>query len=219
MGKESFLLYKTFYEPVKSLSLEDKGALFEAIYNYQLSATEPPVSSPVYMAFLFFKNQFRLDEMKYKDTCNANKTNAKKRWNIKNAGASARKRKDADNAYNDNDKENEKGNDKENENEIGKDKEPLHPLQVFVKTLREVSRIKTQLTLADCEKLITQYGQELVQDILLAMENTKGIAGKYTSVYLTLNNWAQRRKLTARGTDPGAANINRPYKPITADQL
>ena len=42
MVRESFLLYKSFYEPIKSLSLEAKGALLEAIYEYQVSGVEPP---------------------------------------------------------------------------------------------------------------------------------------------------------------------------------
>ena len=117
MVRESFLLYKSFYEPIKTLSLEDKGALLEAIYEYQLSGVEPPNTSPVHMAFLFFKNQFRLDDIKYNETCENNKTNAKLRWNKKHASTYNRIRTDA------NDADNEKENVKDNVNEKDKEKE------------------------------------------------------------------------------------------------
>ncbi len=124
MGKESFLLYKSFYEPIKALSTEVKGALLEAIYEYQISGAEPPATSPAYMAFLFFKNQFRLDDIKYDETCEANKTNAKMRWHKKDASASDRMRSYANDADKEKDKENanvkEKVNEKENANVLYK---------------------------------------------------------------------------------------------------
>src|SRR4051812_26234993 len=65
-SKDGFLLYKPFYEPTKHLSLEDKGRLYDAIFNYQLEGIEPEVTSPIRPYFLFFRNQFRLDDEKYK---------------------------------------------------------------------------------------------------------------------------------------------------------
>jgi len=223
MVRESFLLYKSFYEPIKSLSLEAKGALLEAIYEYQVSGVEPPNTSPAYMAFLFFKNQFRLDDIKYNETCEANKKNIGKRWNKKNTNLYERIPSDTKHTYNEKEnvteKENEKEKEKENVNEKEKDIVIPHSLQLFVKNLKEVSRIKTQLTAENCQTLISNHGEEMVKEILLAMENTKGITNKYTSVYLTINSWALRRKSDVRITDPGATQIKRTLKPITHDQL
>lgn len=75
MNKESFLLFKSFYEPIKHLSNEHKGLLLDAIFQYQIDRTEIGSDSPIYMPFLFFKNQFRLDEVKYLATCKKNKDN------------------------------------------------------------------------------------------------------------------------------------------------
>ena len=213
MVRESFLLYQSYYEPIKSLSLEAKGALLEAIYEYQVSGVEPPNTSPAYMAFLFFKNQFRLDDIKYNETCEANKKNIGKRWNKKNTNLYERIPSDTKHTYN------EKENVTEKENEKEKDIVIPHSLQLFVKNLKEVSRIKTQLTAENCQTLISNHGEEMVKEILLAMENTKGITNKYTSVYLTINSWALRRKSDVRITDPGATQIKRTLKPITHDQL
>ena len=73
--KESFILYKSFYEPIKGLSSEDKGNLLDAIFQYQIDGIEPLNTSSIYMAFLFFKNQFRLDNEKYLSVIERNKTN------------------------------------------------------------------------------------------------------------------------------------------------
>ena len=70
--KESFLIYKSFYEPIKSMKDENLGALFRSIFEYQIEKT-PCNNADVKMAFDFFVNQFRLDEDKYKKTCEARK--------------------------------------------------------------------------------------------------------------------------------------------------
>jgi len=65
-NKEAFLLYKGMYEPVKNMTLEQKGLLFDAIYEYQISGQIPAITDGmVLMAFKFFENQFRIDEEKY----------------------------------------------------------------------------------------------------------------------------------------------------------
>ena len=76
--KESFLIYKAFYAPIAELSNEDLGQLFRAIFQYQIEGIEPTNTSRIYMAFQFFKNQFRLDDEKYKGVVNRNKNNGLK---------------------------------------------------------------------------------------------------------------------------------------------
>ena len=81
MAKEGFILYKSMYEPIRSLTTECKGMLLDAIYLYHIDGTLPDASSPVYMAFMFFKNQFDIDEKKYRAKCQKNSDVAKMRWN------------------------------------------------------------------------------------------------------------------------------------------
>ena len=76
--KESFLIFKAFYAPIETLSNEDLGQLFRWIFLYQLEGKEPTNTDRVFMAFQFFKNQFRLDEQKYEKVVNRNKTNGLK---------------------------------------------------------------------------------------------------------------------------------------------
>ena len=76
--KESFLLYKPFYEPTRNLTKEQKGDLWDAVFEYQIDKKEPETTSTIYPFFLFFKNQFRLDEQKYQSIIDRNKSNGSK---------------------------------------------------------------------------------------------------------------------------------------------
>lgn len=70
----------------------------------------------------------------------------------------------------------------------------IHPLRKWIaKDLPNVSKIQTQLTNQNCEDLIADFGKKIIQNVLEAMENTKGVQKKYTSVNYTVRNWAKRR--------------------------
>lgn len=69
MEKEGFIVYKSFYEPIKELSLEHKGLLLVAIFEYQVNNRIIDLPSECRMAFKFFKNQFDLDVKKYTKIC------------------------------------------------------------------------------------------------------------------------------------------------------
>lgn len=76
--RPSFLLYKSFYEPIKHLKDEELGLLFRAIFDHQ-NGLDIKISSPqVAMAFAFFKNQFVLDRAKYQLVIDRNKSNGSK---------------------------------------------------------------------------------------------------------------------------------------------
>lgn len=77
MNKESFLIYKSFYEPIKYLSNEQLGRLLRAIFEYQINGNLD-IDEDIKMAFEFFKNQFRIDDIKYQKKVEANRENGKK---------------------------------------------------------------------------------------------------------------------------------------------
>jgi uncharacterized protein YdaU (DUF1376 family) len=69
-----------------------------------------------------------------------------------------------------------------------------HPLQVFIRdNCPQVSKLKKQITAEECEKLLSKFNNTEIADTLVAMENFKQLNSKYVSVYLTLNNWLNRR--------------------------
>ena len=79
--RPSFLIYKSFYKPIKILSNEDKGKLFKAIFEYQtqdFDGSEQVIEPEIQMAFEFFKNQFELDNKKWKKQVKAQSANGKK---------------------------------------------------------------------------------------------------------------------------------------------
>jgi len=76
--KESFLIYKSLYGPLKTLSLEEKGLLFEAIFTYQIEGVVPDLPPVINMAFQFVKDQFDRDDNKYNKKCDRNHRNGSK---------------------------------------------------------------------------------------------------------------------------------------------
>jgi len=76
--KESFLIYKSLYGPLKTLSLEEKGLLFEAIFTYQIEGVVPDLPPVLNMAFQFVKDQFDRDDNKYNEKCERNHRNGSK---------------------------------------------------------------------------------------------------------------------------------------------
>jgi hypothetical protein len=114
--KESFLLYKSFYEPIKTMSDNQIGRLFKSLFEYQINGTEN-VDDDIKIPFCFFKNQMDLDAVKYASVVARNQQNGalggrkpkQTQKNPKNpVGYFEPKKPDNDN---DNDNVNEKDND------------------------------------------------------------------------------------------------------------
>ena len=86
--RPSFLIYKSFYKPIKNLSNEDKGKLFTAIFEHQtqdFDGSEQVIEPQIEMAFEFFKNQFELDNKKWEKRVEAQRANGKKGGRPKNS--------------------------------------------------------------------------------------------------------------------------------------
>ena len=77
MIKDSFVIYTSFYEPIKGLSDKQLGRLFRALFDYQ-KRNEVQVDSDINMAFCFFKNQMDIDREKYQKIIERNKQNGSK---------------------------------------------------------------------------------------------------------------------------------------------
>ena len=77
MGKDSFVIYKSFYEPIKTLSDKQLGRLFRALFDYQIDGSMQ-VDADLQMAFAFFKNQMDIDSGKYQKVVERNKLNGLK---------------------------------------------------------------------------------------------------------------------------------------------
>jgi|GEM_PF-1415853 len=130
MGKESFIIYSSFYKPISILSDKQLGRLFRAIFSYQLGEVVN-VEDDIRMAFEFFKNQFEIDESKYQAKIVKDVENGRKGGNpnFKKGKANPYYKKGKkeitqdnprlseitqDKAINDNDNDNENENEKDN---------------------------------------------------------------------------------------------------------
>jgi hypothetical protein len=82
--KESFLIYKSTYSAIKGLSLEEKGLLLDAIFQYNIEGILIDLPPVLKMAFSFMKDQFDRDNKKYEAICRRNRSNIQKRWDTKN---------------------------------------------------------------------------------------------------------------------------------------
>lgn len=120
--KEGFIIYKSFYEPLKVLTDEQIGRLFKAIFEYQINGTTK-VDNDIKMGFEFFKNQFRIDDEKYDKRCKKNQENIEKYWKNKDSKKSTNvyERIQTNTKRTDKDKENEKDNVNDNDNENDKE--------------------------------------------------------------------------------------------------
>lgn len=151
-NRPSFLLYKSFYAPVKHLKDDELGLLFRALFDYQNGLEIENLAPQVGMAFAFFKNQFDLDDQKYIQTCSENSRNAKLRWDknkTMRAHATVCERMQTDA----NDAEKEKGIDKDKEKDINK-----KPKRFIAPTLEEVKNYcKERNNSVNPEKWISHY--------------------------------------------------------------
>ena len=78
MTKDGFVIYKSFYAPIQSLSDESLGKLFRAIFEYQIHGVCVELPVELTMAFNFFKTKFESDNIKYEATVERNKMNGRK---------------------------------------------------------------------------------------------------------------------------------------------
>jgi hypothetical protein len=73
--KESFILYKSHYDAIKTLSDSDRLMLYDAIFEFQVLGLKKELSPVAEMCFKFIENQFKYDEKKYLSICERNKKN------------------------------------------------------------------------------------------------------------------------------------------------
>lgn len=82
--KDSFVLYNSFYDPIKSLKNEQLGKLFRSIFNYTING-EITQDNDILIAFMFIKNQIDIDSKKWEQEkqkrSDAGKKGMASRWN------------------------------------------------------------------------------------------------------------------------------------------
>lgn len=82
--KKSFVLFNDLNEPIKSLSDEEAGKLFKAIFEYQNGGIIQELSEASEMAFTFIKQQLDRNHERYELICERNRRNGAKGGRPKN---------------------------------------------------------------------------------------------------------------------------------------
>jgi hypothetical protein len=214
MNKESFLIYKSFYEPLKGLSDEDMGIIFRAIFEYQIYGKSPEISPILNMAFSFIKDVLDRDNLKYLAIVERNQNNGKNggrpnKKPKKPSGLSGIPKNPENPSEPDNDTVTDNDTVKEEyiysnfyDLEIEKSNNDQSYLKI-VKTLfgennlkrklNGVLKIESQLSFDEFKILLPQSasnGKSII-DMLENMENGKYYKNK-VSVYRTLLTWIKR---------------------------
>lgn len=78
---KSFLLYKDNIDLLEDLSDEEKGVLFQALYDFACYGVEPgALDRTVKAAYRSMRNAIARDDAKYQEKCERNSENAIRRW-------------------------------------------------------------------------------------------------------------------------------------------
>lgn len=205
MDKNSILLYLSDYEPVKDLSLEEKGMLFDAIFEYASTGNTNVLPPVVLLAFKFFRmhideNNKKWNEIKTKRIEAGSKGGKQKIANAKQSQANVANAKDtkqsqANVAVNVNDNVNVNVSTEVDikENTIVSKKDELSlssPSEEFIKFNQWlddhcpfVLKVKTQMTEPEYQKLLIKYTKKEICDVLESLNNWKDFPKKRTNVY------------------------------------
>lgn len=128
MGRNSFVLYTEYKEPISLLSVEEKAQLLEAIFEYA-DGNEVELKGAAMMAFSFIKAQMDRDTEKYEEICKKRREagakggapignkNAKQAKQANGCINNQNKQTQAKQPDNDNDNEDDNENDNVNDNE------------------------------------------------------------------------------------------------------
>lgn len=83
--KNAFILYTDYWEHIEMLSMEERGELFTAIFNYANDGNVPELPGAAKMAFSFIRKQLDRDiskwEEKRRERSESGKKGAAARWN------------------------------------------------------------------------------------------------------------------------------------------
>ncbi len=79
-NKKCFILYLSLYKPLQRLTMEQRGEVFTAIFEYLLHGTVPTSSKEVSLFFDFMQTFFDEAQEKYQKKCEKSQKAAQMRW-------------------------------------------------------------------------------------------------------------------------------------------
>jgi hypothetical protein len=182
--KNNFIIYNSFYEPIKSLSDEQLGKLFRAIFNYTING-EVTQDNDILIAFMFIKNQLDIDNEKYQKICERNKNNGSK-------GGRPKEPKKPSGLIGNPEKPKKPDNDNDNDNDIKKENNKKKKFGEFKRVL---------LTEEEYNKLVKDFGEDFIKEQIRLLDEyveCNNNKNKYKNFNLVLRksikeNWFNRK--------------------------
>ena len=75
MTRTYFQVYLSYEEPLKSLSYEQIGKIFMAMFQYEKTKEKPELDAVSDMAFCFIRSQMERDQQAYEEKCELGRQN------------------------------------------------------------------------------------------------------------------------------------------------
>lgn len=99
MVRDSFILQTSYLEQIESMSIEQRGLLFTALFRYACGMELPKMDGVTKMAFGFIRSQVDQNWERYDDVCRKRSEAGKKGGRPKKKESAAKKEEDTDIPY------------------------------------------------------------------------------------------------------------------------
>ena len=202
MSRKAFNFYRSYFDVAMELSDKDRLAFYDALAKRQFLGEEPTLTGKAKIAYVSQKYVIDAQVKGWEDkTGTSLKVVEKQEVNTPcqggTEGGSQGGYVDPSVQEKEKEKEKEEVKEKVNINIVSSEtKIKNEAFEKFNKWVDEnatnVRRIKNQITEDQFTKLKEKYNSQQIMQIILNLENYKEATKKYTSVYLTVNNWLKK---------------------------
>ena len=202
MSRKGFNFYRSYFDVAMELPDKDRLAFYDALAKRQFLGEEPTLTGMAKLAYISQKYVIDAQVKGWEDKTGASlKVVEKQEVNTPCQGGC--QGGDGGGSYAPSVQEKEKEKEKEEVKEKVNINIVSHETKIkneafekFNKWVDEnatnVRRIKNQITEDQFMKLKNKYNSTQIMNTILNLENYKEATKKYTSVYLTINNWLKR---------------------------
>ena len=200
MSRKGFNFYRSYFDVAMELPDKDRLAFYDALAKRQFLGEEPALTGMAKLAYVSQKYVIDAQIKGWEDKTGLSLKDVENQSNNtpcqggcqggNNGGYIAP-------SVQEKEKEKEEVKEKEDINIVSHETKSNNEAYIkfnewMDKEAKTVRRIKNQINEEQFEKLKLKYNSKQIMDVILNLENYKDAPKKYTSVYLTVNNWLKR---------------------------
>ena len=200
MSRKGFNFYRSYFDVAMELPDKDRLAFYDALAKRQFLGEEPALTGMAKLAYVSQKYVIDAQIKGWEDKTGLSLKDVENQSNNTPCQGGC-KGGDGGGAYapsvQEKEKEKEEVKEKEDINIVSHETKSNNEAYIkfnewMDKEAKTVRRIKNQINEEQFEKLKLKYNSKQIMDVILNLENYKDAPKKYTSVYLTVNNWLKR---------------------------